>query len=142
VTSTYCTFTYPSSTVPYQLATTDFLQSTSDTPQPSYEDPLAQLVREVEQQPFTTNQSLQGSLNRRQQPLQQDQIRDQSLVFTSVPPAEASRLSDDRSRTSKYCRFMYNPETKILIVKVNPDPAHELAKSLFGFFSSLSTCVR
>lgn len=27
---------------------------------------------------------------------------------------------------------MYNPETKILIVKVNPDPAHELAKSLFG----------
>ena len=114
--------------------TIDFLQSTSDTASQSSsselsyskfssiesksEDPLTQLAKEVKQQPFTTNESLRNSLERRQRALQQDQTRDQYLVFTSVPPAQSSRLSDDRSRTSKYSRFFYNAETGILIAKV------------------------
>lgn len=121
----------------------DFLRSTSDAASQSLsselsysefssiesksEDPLAQLAKEVKQQPFTTNKSLRNSLERRQQALQQDQTQDQYLVFTSVPPAQSSRLSDDGSRTSKYCRFFYNVETGILIAKVMPNPAHELA---------------
>ncbi|KAJ5994947.1 hypothetical protein N7481_001924 [Penicillium waksmanii] len=91
------------------------------------EDPLAQLAREAKQQPFTTKESLQKSLEHRQRALQQDQTWDQYLVFTSVPAAQHSRLSDDRSRTSKYSRLLYNTETRILIAKVMPNPAHELA---------------
>ncbi|KAF7593227.1 hypothetical protein BBP40_011768 [Aspergillus hancockii] len=78
-----------------------------------------------------TGQSLQKFLERRRRALQQDQTRDQYLVFTSVPPAESSRLSDDRSRTSKYSRFFYNERTGILIAKVIPNPAHELAAESF-----------
>ncbi|KAL4812560.1 hypothetical protein BDW67DRAFT_188535 [Aspergillus spinulosporus] len=89
----------------------EFLQSTSNASQPSsselpysefssiesrYEDPLVQLAKEVEQQPFTTHKSLERSLECRQQALQQNQIQDQYLVFTSVPPAQSSKLSDDR----------------------------------------------
>ncbi|CAG8214150.1 unnamed protein product [Penicillium salamii] len=124
----------------------DFLQSTSNASQSSTselsfsgfslveyksEDPLAQLAKEVKQQPFTTNKSLQKSLERRQRALEQDQTRDQHLIFTSVPPVQASRLSDERSRTSKYCRFFFNAETGILIAKVKLNFAHELAISLF-----------
>lgn len=83
-------------------------------------DPLTQLSKEVEQQPFTTNTSLQTSLERLRQALEQDQTRDQYLVFTSVAPVQASRLSDERSRTSKYCRFSFNTETGILIAKAIP----------------------
>lgn len=86
-----------------------------------------QLANEVKQQPFITSDRLQKSLELRQRALHQDQTRDQYLVFTSVPPAQFFRLSDDRSRTSKYCRFCFNAETGILIAKVMPNPAHELA---------------
>ncbi|KAJ5495019.1 hypothetical protein N7539_000135 [Penicillium diatomitis] len=101
------------------------------------EDPLAQLAEEVEQQPFTTNQRLQNSLEGRQRALQQDRTRDQYLVFTSVPPAQYSRLSDDGLRTSKYCRFFFNTETGTLIAKVMPHPAHELVIRLFDSLISL-----
>lgn len=100
-------------------------------------DPLALLARDVKQQPFTTNKSLQTSLERRQRELRQDQTRDQYLVFTSVPPAQFSRLSDDGSRTSKHSRFFYNAETGILIAKVMPNPAHELAIRSFDSLISL-----
>jgi hypothetical protein len=95
------------------------------------EDPLAQLAKEAKQQPFTTKESLQKTLEHCQRALQQDQIWDQYLVFTSVPPAQHSRLSDDRSRTSKYSRLLYNTETRILIAKIMPNTAHELAIRLF-----------
>ncbi|KAJ5562827.1 hypothetical protein N7461_001588 [Penicillium sp. DV-2018c] len=73
------------------------------------------------------------SLKRRQRVLQQDQTRDQYLVFTSVPPA----LSDDRSRTSKYSRFCFNAETGILIAKVMPNSGHGLATRSFDPLISL-----
>jgi hypothetical protein len=101
------------------------------------EDPLAQLAKGVKQQPFTTKESLQKSLERRQRALQQDQTRDQYLVFTSVPPAQSSRLSDDRLRTSKYSRFFFNAETGILIAKIMPNPAHQLAIRSFDSLISL-----
>ncbi|CAG7962091.1 unnamed protein product [Penicillium salamii] len=127
----------------------DFLQSTSNASQSSTselscsgfssveyeaEDPLAQLAKEVKQQPFTTNKSLQKSLERRQRALEQDQTRDQYLVITSVSPMQAFRLSDERSPTSKYCRFFFNTETGILIAKVKLNFAHEVA---IGHFSLL-----
>ncbi|KAL4983783.1 hypothetical protein BDW68DRAFT_168186 [Aspergillus falconensis] len=130
----------------------DLPRSTSNESQPSYselsyfdflsvesksKDPLAQLAKEVQQQPFTTNKSLEKSLECRQRALQQDQTRDQYLVFTSVPPAQSSKLSDDRARTSKYCRFSFNAETGLLITKVMPSPAHELAIRSFDFLISL-----
>ncbi|KAL4939670.1 hypothetical protein BDV06DRAFT_198355 [Aspergillus oleicola] len=130
----------------------DFFRSASKVSQPSSselsysefssvksksEDPLAQLAKEVKQQPFTTNKSLEKSLECRQQALQQNQTRDQYLVFTSVPPAQSLKLSDDRSRTSKYCRFSFNVGTGILIAKVMPNPAHELAIRSFDFLISL-----
>lgn len=105
------------------------------------EDPLAQLAKEVKQQLFTTNKSLQKVLEHRQKALQQDQTRDQYLVFTSVPPAQSSKLSDDRSRTSKYSRFSFNAESGILIAKVMPSPAHELAIRLFDSLISLELRV-
>ncbi|KAJ5800200.1 uncharacterized protein N7518_002268 [Penicillium psychrosexuale] len=105
---------------------------------PESEDPLAQLAKEVkQQQPFTTKESLQKSLERRQRALQQDKTRDQYLVFTSVPRAQSSRLSDDRSRTSKYSRFFFNTKTGTLIAKVTPNPAHELAIRSFDSLISL-----
>ncbi|KAL4869476.1 hypothetical protein BDV12DRAFT_208562 [Aspergillus spectabilis] len=112
----------------------DFLRSTSNTSQLSSSelscselssvesesgDPLAQLAKEVKQQPFTTNKSLEKSLECRQQALQQDQTQDQYLVFTS------------------YCRFSFNTETGILIAKVKPNPAHELAIRSFDLLISL-----
>ncbi|EPS34812.1 hypothetical protein PDE_09776 [Penicillium oxalicum 114-2] len=100
-------------------------------------DPFAQLAVEVEQQPFTSNASLRNSLERRQRELQQDQTRDQYLVFTSIPLALFCRLSDDRSRTSKYCRFSYNTETGILIAKIVPNSAHEVAIRSFDSIITL-----
>ncbi|KAL2809614.1 hypothetical protein BJX63DRAFT_434993 [Aspergillus granulosus] len=101
------------------------------------EHPLAQLAKEVKQQPFTTNKSVQELLEHRRQELQEDHTRDQFLVFTSVPPAQASELSDERSRTSKYCRFTFNTETEILIAKVIPLTAHETAAR---HFERIITC--
>ncbi|CAG8919150.1 unnamed protein product [Penicillium salamii] len=123
-------------------STMDSLRSTSNTSQSSvselsysgflpveYEsgDPLMQLVKEVEQEPFTTEESLQESLEDRQQALQHNETQNQYLVFTSVPSIQASRLSDERSRTSKYCRFFFNAETGILIAKIMPNFVHDFA---------------
>ncbi|KAL2822992.1 hypothetical protein BJX63DRAFT_376029 [Aspergillus granulosus] len=122
----------------------DFLRTTLDGSQSSAselssvesesEDPLVQLAKEVKQQPFTTRTSLQKVLEHRHRALYQDQTRDQYLVFTSVPPAQYSKLSDERLRISKFCRFSLNTETGIVIVKVTANPAHELA---IGAFDSL-----
>lgn len=97
------------------------------------EEPLTQLAMEVEQQQFTTSASLRRSLERRRRALEQDQTRDQYLVFTSVPPAQSARLSDDASRTSKYCRFSFNTESRILIAKITSNPAHQLAIRSFDW---------
>lgn len=91
------------------------------------EDPLEQLATEVQQQTFTTSRRLQESLGRRHQELLQGRIDDQYLVFTSVPSAESSRLSDDGTQISKYCRFFFNEDTRTLIAKIIPNPAHGLA---------------
>ncbi|KAL2819743.1 hypothetical protein BJX63DRAFT_418698 [Aspergillus granulosus] len=117
----------------------DFLRSTSSTPQSSSselpypefssfgsnsEDPLAQLASEVRQLQYTTNTGLQRRLEHRRQVLEQNQTQDQYLVFTSVPPAQFSKLVDERSRAWKYCRFSYNIETGILIARVMIRIAH------------------
>ncbi|KAL2822039.1 hypothetical protein BJX63DRAFT_180906 [Aspergillus granulosus] len=131
----------------------DFLQASSDASQSSsselsasepsspessfssvaseFEHPLAQLAKGVKQQPFTTNKSLQNLLEHRRQELQEDLTRDQFLVFTSVPPAQASKLSDERSRARYWCRFTFNTETGILIAKVMVSLPHDLAVRLF-----------
>lgn len=117
----------PSHLIPFTM---DFLHSSSpeiSSVDSESADNLVQLANETTQQPFTTNRSLQNSLEHLRRALQQDQTSDQYLVFTSLPLAQHSRLSDDRSRTSKYCRFSYNAEEQILIAKVMPHLAHELA---------------
>ncbi|KAL2813156.1 hypothetical protein BJX63DRAFT_395124 [Aspergillus granulosus] len=88
-------------------------------------DPLEHMAKEVKQQPYTTYRSLQRLLERLQQALEQDKTRDQYLVFTSVPPAQFSKLS--RSQTRKHCRFSYNIETGILIAKAMIMPTHVAA---------------
>ncbi|KAJ5562787.1 hypothetical protein N7535_002767 [Penicillium sp. DV-2018c] len=117
---------------PSELSSTEFSSVESFS-----EDPLAQLANEVKQQRFTTNKSLQNSLECRRRALEQDQTRDQYLVFTSVPQAQSSRLSDDLSRSSKYSRFFFNAETGTLIAKVMPDRAHEFAIRSFDEMISL-----
>ncbi|EAW13241.1 uncharacterized protein ACLA_016870 [Aspergillus clavatus NRRL 1] len=119
----------------------DFLASQSSSEFSSVEseseDPLAQLAKEVTQQPFTNNKHFHKSLECHQRALQQDQTRDQYLVFTSVPPKQLSKLSSEWSRTSKSSRFFTNAETRILIVKFMPGPAHELAIRRFDLLISL-----
>ncbi|KAJ5795228.1 hypothetical protein N7457_001827 [Penicillium paradoxum] len=115
----------------------DILRPDLNTSQPSSselslveyesEDPLAQLAKELNPQLFDTNVRLRRSLEHRRRALEQGQTQDQYLVFTSVPPAQSSRLSDDQSRTSKYSRIYFNAKTGIMIAKVMPNLAHELA---------------
>ncbi|BCS22843.1 uncharacterized protein APUU_31068A [Aspergillus puulaauensis] len=71
------------------------------------------------------------------QALLKSQTQDQYLIFTSVPTGQFAKLSDDWSSVSKYCRFTFNAETGILIAKVIPSPAHELAIRSFDFLVSL-----
>lgn len=85
----------------------------------------------VEQRPFTSSQSLRQSLEYRRQALQQRKTHDQYLLFTSVPKAEFSSLSEDLSQASKFCRFSYNSETGTLVTKVMPTPEHEIAAATF-----------
>lgn len=85
----------------------------------------------MEQQPFTSSQGLQISLDRRQQELQQDTSQNQYLIFTSVPQELFDRLCDNQTPTSKFCRFFFNPETGLLIAKLMARPAHELAVRSF-----------
>jgi hypothetical protein len=120
----------------FQSSSSELSPSEFSSVESESEDPLAQLAKEAEQQPFTTKKSLQKPLEHRQRALQQDQTRNQYLVFTSVPPAQHSRLSDDR-RTSKNIRLLYNTETRILIAKVIPNPAHQLAIRSFDLLISL-----
>ena len=115
-----------------ELSSSGFLSVESES-----EDPLAQLAEEVKQQPFTTNKSLQQSLECCQRELQQDQTRDQYLVFTSVPLEQSSRLSNNQSQTSKYGRFFFNTETGTLLAKVVLNPACELAIRSFDLLISL-----
>ncbi|CEJ59508.1 hypothetical protein PMG11_08132 [Penicillium brasilianum] len=113
-----------SRTSPSELPSSGF---SSVEPEP--QDPFAQSTKN--EHPFTTIQSFRKALERRHQELLQDQTQDQYLVFTSVPPAQFPRLSQDGSRTSKYSRICFNAETGILIVKVMPTITHELAIRLF-----------
>lgn len=101
------------------------------------QDALMQLAKEINQQPFTTSKNLQQSLQHRQQALRNDKTEGQYLVFTSVPPRQSSQLSNDRSRTSKYCRFFYNAGSRLLIAKIMPNAAHELAIRSFDSLISL-----
>ncbi|RDW69033.1 uncharacterized protein DSM5745_08793 [Aspergillus mulundensis] len=102
-----------------------------------YGDPLAQLAKEVKQEPFTTSQNLRKSLEQRHRDLLQDRTRDQYLAFSSVTPAQSHEISDDQSRESKFCRFSFNTETGILVAKVMPSRAHGLAIRSFDFLISL-----
>lgn len=120
-----------------QSQSSELLPSEFSSVESEPEDSLAQLANEAKQQPFTTKENLRKTLEHCRRALQQDQIWDQYLVFTSVPPAQHARLIDDRSRTSKYSRFLYNAETGILIAKVMPSPAHELAIRSFDSLISL-----
>lgn len=95
------------------------------------DDPIALLVKESEKQQFSTETSLKRSLDHRRQALYQGHTGDQYLVFTSIPAEQYSRLSDDRLRTRKYVRLLYNSETRILIAKVMPNPAHEFTVRSF-----------
>ncbi|KAJ9227006.1 hypothetical protein DTO027B5_7472 [Paecilomyces variotii] len=106
------------------------------------QDPLVQLTKEVKPQLFTTNVSLRNSLEHRRLALQQDRSRDQYLIFTSVPAGQSSRLSDDQSRTSKYCRFFFNTETGLLIAKVMPGPAYECAIRSFNVLIEFELLAR
>ncbi|RHZ59722.1 uncharacterized protein CDV56_105792 [Aspergillus thermomutatus] len=99
-------------------------------------DAAAQLVEGLQHHPFTSSQSLHMTLEKRRQALEQDKTRDQYLLFTAVPPAVFSRLSDDRSRTSKLSRFSYS-ETGTLVAKVMPSPEHHLSASSFEFLINL-----
>ncbi|KAI9375971.1 hypothetical protein BJX61DRAFT_24291 [Aspergillus egyptiacus] len=134
----------------------DFAQHTSDGSQSSsselshsdlssavseIEDPLEQLAKRADQISFTTDASLRQTLEHHQHMLQQDKIRDQYLVFTSVPLTQSSELSDDQSRTSKYCRFSFNLKTGTLIAKLMPGPAHELAGRSFDLLISQELCA-
>lgn len=92
---------------------------------------VAQLVEGLQHYPFTSSQSLRKTLEHRRKVLQQDKSCDQYLVFTAVPTVEISRLGDDRSPASKYCRFSYNTETGTLAVKVIPTPKHGIAAESF-----------
>ncbi|CAG8427207.1 unnamed protein product [Penicillium salamii] len=90
-----------------------------------FEDPLAQVAKETkQQQPFTTYVDVRNSLEHLREALDQNEICDQYLVFTSVPPVQHFRLSDDRSRTSKSCRFSYNAKTQVLVAKITPNLVH------------------
>lgn len=93
----------------------------------SVEYPFTQLAKESEQREFTSHASLEEALERRKQALEQDQTREQYVVFTSVSRTDADRLSDDSSRASKYCRFSWNTKNGTLIAKVIPNTGHEVA---------------
>ncbi|PKY03518.1 hypothetical protein P168DRAFT_311147 [Aspergillus campestris IBT 28561] len=82
-----------SSQFPSTSSTVGFLQPTSNMSpslSPGPDDPLLQLVKEVKQEPSTTNQRFQKFLEERQQALQQDKTRHQYIAFTSIPPAQSS----------------------------------------------------
>lgn len=92
-----------------------------------HDDPLELLTEGLEHRPFTTIQGLRRSVEHCRRALEQDKTRDQYLVFTSVPPAVHSRLSEEESRLSKHCRLSFNPESGILVAKIMPYNAHETA---------------
>lgn len=125
--------------LPTQSPSINFHSASSEPPTvgDSSGDAAAQLVEGLPHYPFTSGQSLRKTLERQRQALQQDKSRDQYLIFTAVPTAEFSRLSDDRSRTSKYSRFSYNAETGTLVAKVMPAPEHEIAARAFELLVSL-----
>ncbi|GIK02455.1 hypothetical protein Aspvir_006511 [Aspergillus viridinutans] len=94
-------------------------------------DAAAQLVEGLPHRPFTSSQGLHRTLDSRREALAQDKSREEYLVFTGVPPGVHSRLIDDRSRTSKYCRFSYSETTGTLIAKVKASPEDDLAARSF-----------
>ncbi|PLB41855.1 uncharacterized protein BDW47DRAFT_42233 [Aspergillus candidus] len=88
-------------------------------------------AKEGEQHLFTTRQLLQRIVEHRLTALQRNQTLDQYIVFLSVPPAEFSILDNDHQRTGKYYRLFYHELTGTLLIKVMPNPAHELAAESF-----------
>ncbi|EPS33277.1 hypothetical protein POX_a01735 [Penicillium oxalicum] len=79
--------------------------SWSSPSEASSEDNLALLAEDVEKESFITSQT-----------------QDQYLVFTSAPPAQSFRLSDDDLPESRFFRFFFNAETEALIASVIPFP--------------------
>lgn len=128
-------------------ATTVALSDKFETPKTSSSEPstvgfnsrdaTAQLVEELQHYPFTSSQSLRKTLEHRRKALQHHKTRDQYLVFTGIPTAEFSRLSDDRSPASKYSRFSYSAETGTLVAKVMPTPEHDIAARSFELIIGL-----
>ncbi|GIJ84339.1 hypothetical protein Asppvi_003179 [Aspergillus pseudoviridinutans] len=100
-------------------------------------DAAAQLVQGLPHRPFTSSQGLHRTLDSRREALAQDKSREQYLVYTAVPPEVHSNITDDGSRTSKYCRFSYNETTRTLIAKVKASPEEDLAARSFDVLIGL-----
>ncbi|CAG8888512.1 unnamed protein product [Penicillium egyptiacum] len=136
----------------------DFLQSTNNASQSSsselwpveseFEDPFAPwpvesegpfapLAKEVESIYSQTVRTYTSLWNGVDKCLSRIKLGISTSSSCLSPPAQFSRLTDDRSRTSKYCRFSFNTETGLLIAKVLPKPAHELAIRLFDSLMTL-----
>ncbi|KAF7163965.1 hypothetical protein CNMCM5623_008626 [Aspergillus felis] len=100
-------------------------------------DAAAQLVEGLPHRPFTSSQGLHRTLESRREALAQDKSREQYLVYTAVLPEIHSKLIDNRSRTSKYCRFSYSEITGTLIAKVKANPEEGLAARSFDVLIGL-----
>jgi hypothetical protein len=102
----------------------------------SSQDPLEQIAEEIEPFEFASSLCLRKRLRDCQRALEKDQNRNQYLVFRNVPEIVFSALSSDACPESKVARLRYNPETGLLIVKVQPTPEHGIAA---GSFNALIT---
>lgn len=106
-----------------------------------YQDPLFQLASELDQQEFTSYKKVVRSLESRAEALLLGQTYNQFLLFSSVTPAQAFRLSDDASQISKNCRFSFNTEMGILITKLIPYAAHQTAIRSFDYLIMSELCA-
>ncbi|KAJ5097817.1 hypothetical protein N7532_004818, partial [Penicillium argentinense] len=78
------------------------------------------------QQQFTSKEDLINALNRQHGELFEDETREQYLLFTSVPLPQASALSHEQSRVSKFCRLSFDVATGTLVAKVMPSCVYEI----------------
>ncbi|KAL4911332.1 hypothetical protein BDW74DRAFT_7598 [Aspergillus multicolor] len=92
-------------------------------------DPLRDLARQLPTEVFSTYKNLVKRIERQYEALLEDGSRDQYLAFTSMSAVAAERLS----RQTKYCRFTYNSDTGLLIARIIPDSAHQVAIRSFDF---------
>ncbi|GAQ11215.1 hypothetical protein ALT_8536 [Aspergillus lentulus] len=113
----------------------------SSTDRSNAGDAASQLVQSLPHHPFTSSQASHRTLESRHQALTlaRDKPREEYLVFTSVPPDIHTKLTDDTSRTSKYCQFSYSETTGAgtLIAKVKASPEADIAARRFDTLIAL-----